>query len=873
MHEDCADARRTRISLLLVLLLALARCAGGGDAGPSGDTAADAVAPVDTPASDVSAPEDGSPPRDGATPDDSTQPADVPPDAASDVGADTTPDAASDVPEDAAPVDPNDPGPRPPHVRAEGPAASGALHAGVGVGFVTGPVGVSMAGYGGRSDGPSTAWSSLLKGSQGFYGYQTVKAIALEVDGERLVLMKLPTMSSESALTDGMVARLQEKYGIDLTGRILTGATHSHHTNARYWRLPPALGVVGIDSIDEEIVARLVEEFTDTVKRALDDLGPAEWGYAWQDDWDPNDDIYADRRHDNDPLYPKDPRLTLLAVRRPDGTPMATIINFGMHGTSYGKENDLLSEDAPGAIELKFEERFFAATGQPMLGLFVQSGGGDATPTGGHLGHPTAQKIELIGEEAAPRIQALYDTIDWRSDATLAVRSRRIDLRYKWMGYEEFPEFTYPGGRPYYWGAWQCTSPEVEPGESMEGHAKSCTDLKALITSLGGSVPNGEVHQLYLSVARLGPLFLVTIPGEPAYSVIKYVREQMATRDDDGAPLDILVFGYSQDHLLYFTHPDDWFLGGYESEMSLWGPLAGKYVVDRQMELVDDLLGGYTRPAFYEESPNLSPPTPYTPRGFERSVDPGAVVIEVEAAYERTEDVRFGWGGGDPSVSSPHVVLEGQQPDGSFAAVPAPSGWPGADFDNSRYHMITHYAPIPPANAAIRPERSHHWHVDFEVPADLPANTYRLRATGTYWDGADVQDYEVASAPFAVAQTAGATLAATRPEDDRLVLRLTLPPTTFALEPGESWALTGWRLFDALVGPREPITVRVPLAVTLDVDGVPRPDVLAAPWDGEAGANVLDLTGLDVPSGAAVTVSAWLASDTVPSVVAALVAP
>lgn len=870
--------RWTRLLLLLSwLTLALVACGddgggGGTDLGatdvvsadipsPTGDTVASDVAPADTPGTDSGPPDAGSG-EDGAAPGPDVRDAAGP--------ADTeAPDGAADTgpPPD---VDPNDPGPPPPHQREAAPTATGALRAGAAVGFVTGPVGISMAGYGGRS-GLGTPWSELLKGSQGFYGYQTVKAIALEVDGERLVLMKLPTMSSESSLTDGIADKLADRYGIDLRGRILTGATHSHHTNARYWRLPAALGVVGIDSVDEEVIDQLTSTFAETVKRAIDDLGPAEWAYGYLNDWDPDDRVYADRRWENDSLgYGKDPRLTLLAVRRPDGTPMATLINFGMHGTAFGGDNDLLTEDAPGAIELKFEERFREHTGQPILGLFIQSGGGDATPAGAPLGHPTPQRIELIGEEAAPRILALYDTLEWRSEASLAVRSRRIDLRWKWFGYEADPEFTYPNGYPYYWGAWQCTSPDVEPGESMEGHPKQCNDLRGLLLAFGAGLPNGEIHQMYLSVARIGPLFLMTIPGEPAYSVVKYAREQIATRTDDGAPIDVLVYGYSQDHFLYFTHRDDWFMGGYESEMSLWGPLAGKYVVDRQMELVDDLLAGYPRPVWYEESPNLSLPKPFEPRAFERSVDPGQVTTPVAAAFERTQNVRFGFAGGDPSVSSPHVVLEAEQPDGSFAPVPSPSGWPGAVFDNSRYHMITHYAPDPPPSRTIRAERRHLWHVDMEVPADLPAGTYRLHATGRYWDGAAEQDYDVVSTPFTVAQAAGAALTATR-DAGVVALQLTLPPTTRTREGESSWFVTGWRLFDPTVGPDARITVRAPLAVSVDVDGVARDDVWTVTWDEALGAHRFDTAAAGLAADAALTVHAWLAADDVPSAVSAAV--
>ena len=59
-------------------------------------------------------------------------------------------------------------------------------------------------------------------GTKGFYGFQTVKAMVVEdADGDRMALLKIPTMSSESSLTDGTVAKLKELYDIDLEGRNL----------------------------------------------------------------------------------------------------------------------------------------------------------------------------------------------------------------------------------------------------------------------------------------------------------------------------------------------------------------------------------------------------------------------------------------------------------------------------------------------------------------------------------------------------------------------------------------------------------------------------------------------------------------------------
>lgn len=753
--------------------------------------------------------------------------------------------------------DPYDIGPPPEHVREARPAAQGALQAGVAVGELRGPVGVSMAGYGNRS-GSQSPWSGVLKASRGFYGYMYTKAIVLEVEGERVALLKMPTMSGENALTDGIAAQLQARHGIDMRGRILTGATHSHHSPGRYWRLPQGLGIVGADEADEEVIQLLTAHFADVIADAVEDLGPAQWGHAYEDDWDPDDRVYRDRRSVNDPEYPKDPRLSLFAVQRPDGTPMATIINFGMHGTAFGDSNALLSEDAPGGVELKFEEYFMAREGQPIAGLFVQSGGGDASPAGDMFRHPVPARIELIGETAAPKIYDLYKRIEFQSETTLAVRSRKIELRYPWMGYgvDGQEEFLQPNGDPYFWGGWQCREP-------VFGEPKRCLSVENLLAG-AGQPPYREAHTVYLSVARIGDLFMVTLPGEPAYSIVRYLREQMAERAAGDFAPEVMGWGYSQDHLLYLTHPDDWYAGEYESEMSLWGPLAGSHIVDRQMQLVDDMIGGFNGPAFYEERPDDFVPPPFEPRAFEQTTDPDTIDEAPQAAYERTQSVVWAFVGGDPSVGSPRVVVQ-RQDGGAFVDVAGPAG---GSLDNSRYHMITRHTPEPPMGRQVLPERRHQWRVQWEIPHDFPAGVYRLLATGERWDGQARQAYEIVTEAFTIGQAQGAALTLER-DGDTLSIALTVPAVPYSDETAERLPVQGWRLMDPAVGPEEPQQVRAPLSVRLLADGAPLEPVVEATFDSEAGRHVADLSQIALPQDAGITVQVSLRDDVTESPVEA----
>ncbi len=757
----------------------------------------------------------------------------------------------------------------------EKPAGAGPLMAGVAVRMIDGPVGVSMAGYGGRLNGRRTHWSDKLKGAAGFYGKQSVKAIAMEVGTERMAFVKSPLMCSESYLTDAIARHLKKDHGLDFAGRVITVAGHSHHATARYWPLPEHLGNAGIDSFDTEVAESIAAVFAEAIAEAWEAREPAEWAHGFQDDWDPADEVYRDRRGENNPTYGKDPRLSMLAFRRKaDGAPMAVVMHFPLHGTVFGDGNDLFTEDAPGYVEHKFEEAFFAREGKPVFGMFAQSAGGDASPAGDSLGHPRLAQLERLGEAAAPKILALYDTLTWKSDAELAIRSQRIELVHERI-YEGRPwadEFMDEFDVPFTFGGWQCVGVGVAKGGSSEGKPKLCVDLGWLIDVLEEPVPHNAVHQVYLTTARLGDVWMITMPGEPAWSIVKYAREAAAKKTWNGAPAQLMVLGYSQDHLLYLTAPDDWYLGGYESTMSLWGPGGAVFLADEGLAMMDAMMAGMNGPALFEESPSLAPVPPFVPRAREHSLAPGVVTVQPPATVARTQTVQLAANCGDPALGSPTVKVQRKEGD-DFVDVPALHGWPGRAYDNSRYEMVSAYDPDPPQLAgATVAERTHLWRFYWQVPADWPADTYRLRLTCNVLPagGGALETLTLDSTPFAVGAAEGATLTA---EADGTTLTVAVHVPGVAQEMAKSpepglgeWASAGYRLLDRDVQHTATALVRADLTVeVLDASG----EVVAtvdAPFDAAVGANVATLPA--APEGEW-SARAWLTADQTPAKVTA----
>lgn len=74
------------------------------------------------------------------------------------------------------------------------------------------------------------------------------------------------------------------------------------------------------------------------------------------------------------PDGPVDRQVGLLRIDRADGTPIALIANYAMHGTVLGGRNQLISGDAPGIVAAYVEEKL----GAPML--FINGATGDIAP-------------------------------------------------------------------------------------------------------------------------------------------------------------------------------------------------------------------------------------------------------------------------------------------------------------------------------------------------------------------------------------------------------------------------------------------------------------------------------------------------------------
>jgi neutral ceramidase len=126
------------------------------------------------------------------------------------------------------------------------------------------------------------------------------------------------------------------------------------------------------------------------------------------------------------PDGPVDRQIGILRFDRADGSPIAVIANYAMHGTVMSGDNLQISGDAPGVVESYVEEKI----GAPML--YVNGAAGNIAPIysvyhdaeSGHL----SQFRVLLGDKILGAIHSLGPATD---NVTLAVSQKTIETPVK----------------------------------------------------------------------------------------------------------------------------------------------------------------------------------------------------------------------------------------------------------------------------------------------------------------------------------------------------------------------------------------------------------------------------------------------------------
>jgi hypothetical protein len=217
---------------------------------------------------------------------------------------------------------------------------------------------------------------------------------------------------------DKVAAKLQKQFGINPLN-VWWSVTHTHSA--------PEVGVTGLygiymgerikHDIDTAYTAMVEQKLIDGVAEARKKLAPARlgvgWGYSQANINRRALDTNGKASLGLNPDGAVDRRIGLLRIDKQDGSPLALIANYPIHGTVMSGDNLEISGDAPGIVSEYVEKKI----GAPVL--FINGAAGNMAPIysvypnakAGHL----SQFQVLLGDkilEASQKITPAIDTIE-----------------------------------------------------------------------------------------------------------------------------------------------------------------------------------------------------------------------------------------------------------------------------------------------------------------------------------------------------------------------------------------------------------------------------------------------------------------------------
>ncbi len=784
-------------------------------------------------------------------------------------------------------------------------------------GHVRLPIGTPLGGYTARckcmlgfsgQDARDTPYAEGFVPSTGVQTYPGIKVIWLSNGDDHLVLTKTDSIYSFDGLVTALTETLEQRTGIELSGRVVHATNHSHGSFGTF--SDAVTFYLGSDTYNRENFQRMVDQIADVAVEAHDRLEPGRVGVGWQKDWDPNDEIYSDRRGENadlavwddvEPGMGKDPHLGLLRFDDADGNPLAVVVNFGMHGIIGSESNPMVTIDSGGHLEAYLQE----AWEEPVVVMFAQGSGGDASPRGRDDGFA---RMESIGAIATERIRDAIEATPTSADPIALETSSRhiaVDLEsarvtrggtvdWHYLPYEEgreddgvvyasdgslaspLDEFNAPNGALFCGQGF----PLADTLETNAPEYGLCVEPEQLsgIIELFFTLPTGDLQlpiedttRAGTTVTRMGPLptllpdgteveqdlLLGFFPGEATAMYGEQWRRRVA---DELGDEQAMMISYAQDHEGYLLIPEDWLMGGYEPDITVWGPLGAEHIMEGVLKSADEVLstsvredpdpdGIYAPTVYRDKAFEIHTPDPTPKAGTRLDVPPDylwthfygtgdvpADALVISAEVPRVQGiVQLAWEGGDAAVDNPRVILQREE-GGSWVDVTTPTG---RVVDDAGHSILVGYTPFP-LNPHPDPQDHRYWaawqavgHIDDK--ASLPLGTYRLHVEGERFTGSEdhwpftTEPYTVDSEPFELV-----------PAD--LTVREAAGGFSVALVAPE----LGYRLIDlqgSSVGDNPPVGV---VHYTMEIEG-------QAPIEGDGVDMVDGLPFVPVPKGAVVT--------------------
>ncbi|MDY0167137.1 MAG: LamG-like jellyroll fold domain-containing protein [Thermoguttaceae bacterium] len=406
------------------------------------------------------------------------------------------------------------------------------------------------------------------------------RCLVLDDGAGQLAIVVVDSCVMDRAVIDEAKEKAHKLTGIP-TGRMFVSATHTHSA-------PAVVGVLGTDP-DERYRAWLPGQIAEGIRKAQENLTPAQVGWSVESlpelvhsrRWIARPDrIKTDpfgeettratmhpgyRNPDwQEPSGPMNPEVSILAVRRPDGMPIALLGSFSIHYVGSGA----LSADYFGAFATRIGELLEAGgSDPPFVGILANGVSGDAYLRDYTRAEPVKFDMHSIAEEVAQAALKAYQAIAWKDWLSIDAREAELELNIR------EPKVDWAKG----------VMAEIE----AEGRPlKSLTDFYAREQLLLAEMP--PTRKLKLQVMRIGPLGMVGIPCE----VFAITGMRIARNSPLAHTFTVMLANGWEGG--YLPPPEQMVMGGYTTWLARSSCLeieAEPKIIARVKELIADVAG------------------------------------------------------------------------------------------------------------------------------------------------------------------------------------------------------------------------------------------------------------------------------------------
>ncbi len=382
---------------------------------------------------------------------------------------------------------------------------------------------------------------TFFRPSEGILDPIFAKALVLDNGKERICLVTLDAIAMEGAVAE-LAHQMAQQKGFSLPlDKVMLSSSHTHSgpgaaSDKTLWQY------LALDLFVASVRNRMANKISEAMVQAENNLVTARIGTGIGQ----LRGVTKNRRADESPNFKLDDiddQLGIIRVDRLDGTPLATVWNFAIHGTALRTKNMKYSADIMGAVNRQVEQTVGG------VALFINGAEGDIAPkNSGTMGMTTHAKtiseaVKNVRQNIIPQSQTeLAMTSEW-----VQFGSPTIDFKL------------------------------VSSGVIKKDPLNIIEFLKSSGHNPGFKIPlnNSWVENRFrFSAIRIGKTLLVSVPGEPISLLGYRIRSDGIAMGYD----NVFVCSLTNNHMAYIVTEKEYTIGGYEGLLTFFGPTTGAEV-------------------------------------------------------------------------------------------------------------------------------------------------------------------------------------------------------------------------------------------------------------------------------------------------------